>query len=80
MKPVVNRNSINQDLRNYYCKNWKKLMENNAHLDISGLDALMSSKSLEKAMYDKIKKNPLEYDVLCTSITNTLRHVGSYND
>ena len=80
MKPVVNRNSINQDLRNYYCKNWKKLMENNAHLDISGLDALMSSKSLEKAIYDKIKKNPLEYDVLCTSITNTLRHVGSYND
>jgi hypothetical protein len=66
---------VNEELRSYYCKNWKKLMESNPYLEISGLDALMSSKSLEKAIYDRIKKSPLEYDVLCTSITNTLRHI-----
>lgn len=66
---------VTQDLRNYYTRNWKNLMEENTHLDISGLDALMASKGLEKAIYDRIKRSPLDYDVLCTSITNTLRHV-----
>ena len=75
VKPDVGMSAITEDLRNYYQKNWKKLMESNSHLEISGLDALMASKSLEKAIYDKIKKNPLEYDVFCTSITNSLRHI-----
>ena len=76
IKPSVNRMGITQELRNYYTKNWKSLMEENSHLDISGLDALMASKGLEKAIYDRIKRSPLDYDVLCTSITNTLRHVS----
>lgn len=50
-------------------------MEDNKHLDISGLDVLMASRSLEKAIYDRIKNSPLDYDVLCTSITNTLKHI-----
>lgn len=76
IKPSVNRTFISSDLRSYYSKTWKNLMEDNDHLDISGLDVLMASKSLEKAIYDRIKNSPLDYDVLCTSITNTLRHVA----
>lgn len=75
IKPTVNRTIVNEDLRNYYCKNWKKLMESNPYLEISGLDALMASRSLEKSIYDRLKKSPLEYDVMCTSISNTLRHI-----
>lgn len=71
---------ITQELRNYYTKNWKSLMEENSHLDISGLDALMASKGLEKAIYDRIKRSPLDYDVLCTSITNTLRNVSTLSN
>ena len=78
MKPSVNRMGITQELRNFYTKNWKSLMEDNSYLDISGLDALMASKGLEKAIYDRIKRSPLDYDVLCTSITNTLRHVSIF--
>lgn len=50
-------------------------MESNPHLELSGLDAMMTANSLEKAIYDKIKRNPQEYDVLCGSISNTLRYV-----
>lgn len=75
VKPKVDNALVTEDLRNYYCKNWKKLMESNPFLEISGLDALMSSRSLEKSIYDKIKKSPLEYDVFCTSISNMLRHI-----
>lgn len=80
VKPNVSNISITEDLRNYYRKNWKKLMESNPHLEISGLDALMASKSLEKSIYGKIKKNPLEYDVFCTSISNALRHIIQFKN
>lgn len=74
-KPAIGVDTISEELRNYYAKNWKNLMESNSHLEISGLDALMASRSLEKAIYDKIKQSPIEYDVLCTSISSTLRHI-----
>lgn len=74
-KPAIDKEIISEELRNYYAKSWKNLMESNSHLEISGLDALMASRSLEKAIYDKIKQSPIEYDVLCTSITTTLRHI-----
>lgn len=74
-KPIVNKDFISQDLRNYYSKTWKFMMERNRHLDISGLDALLASKTLEKSIYDKIKRSPIEYDVLCSSISNTLKNV-----
>lgn len=75
VKPTVNKIIVDEDLRNYYCKNWKKLMESNPYLEISGLDALMASRSLEKSIFDRLKKSSLEYDVMCTSISNTLRHI-----
>jgi len=76
MKPKVDKNQINDALRNYYKKNWKSCMEENLHFDISGLDALMASKGLEKSLYDRLKAKPLEYDACCASVSNTLRHVS----
>ena len=51
-------------------------MESNPILELSGLDAMMTANSLEKAIYDKIKTNPQEYYVLCSSISSTLRNVS----
>lgn len=75
IKPKIDKNTITDALRNYYRKNWKNLMEDNLHFDISGLDSLMASKGLEKALYDRLKAKALEYDACCTSVSNTLRHV-----
>ena len=75
VKPKVDKNTITEELRNYYRKNWKSLMEDNQYFDISGLDALMATKTLEKGLYDRLKAKPLEYDACCTSVSNTLRHV-----
>jgi uncharacterized protein YbgA (DUF1722 family) len=78
VKPMVSPTGIGQDLRNYYLKMWKRFIENNPYLDTSGLDALMTSKSLEKGIFLKFKKSPLQYDQVCNRITLLLKNVTTY--
>jgi hypothetical protein len=80
VKPMVSPTGIGQDLRNYFLKMWKRFIESNPYLDTSGLDALMTSKSLEKGIFLKFKKSPLQYDQICSRITILLKQVTTYLD
>lgn len=53
----------------------KYLLEKNEAIDLSGLDALMAIKNLEKQIYEKYVPNPLEYDSLCQKICKAFKYL-----
>jgi hypothetical protein len=79
LKPPAEPMEISDELRNYYIRSWKKQLESNPHLELSAVDIVLEANNLEKTLYKRLKSNPKNYDALCSSITNTLRNVGSFN-
>ena len=55
----------------------KYLLEKNEAIDLSGLDALMAVKNLEKQIYEKYVVNPSEYDNFCQKICKAFKYLIS---
>ena len=74
-KPEVGNGSINSPLREYFGNTFKYWLEKNENFEISGLDALMAAKTLEKHINDKYIDKAKEYDEVCESVSKVLRNL-----
>jgi hypothetical protein len=76
-KPEVVQGPISSQLKDYFIQSFKYWLERNDNFEISGLDALMEAKALEKHICDKYLDKAKDYDDVCESICKVLRNLAT---